>query len=119
MGSLYIGLHGVLATQELAQAKKDAQFRHYPGQIEALHYLDSPLCIVFNALEGRKPPDNPSASGPELLLLDSEGDDVPAKLGMYTKKMTETFIEREPSEFMRPTLRFAVELSEQKQVSPS
>ena len=38
---------------------------------------------------------------PELLLLDSDSDDLPGKLEIYTNKMTQAFASNEPSEFIR------------------
>lgn len=106
--------------------KDHGQLHHFPGQIEATHYLDSPVYAVFNALEGKR--QHPTSfvtvtdqpKGPDdfddVLFLDSDGDDVLGKLEAYTKKMTQTFIEHESSPFMRPTLRFVQQLSEQRKV---
>ena len=122
------GVYTVLAMEQIRQVKDQAQLHHFPGQVEATHYLDSPVYATFNALEVRRVV-NPAATTvvvdpllsaydmPELLLLDSDGDDLPGKLENYTKKMTQTFVDDEPSEFMNPTLRFALKLSEQKKVT--
>ncbi len=120
-------MHSVLAADEVRNIKDHVQLQRFPGQIEATHYRDSPVYAIFNALEGRRPQANrlapaidPALTGdalPELLLLDSDGDDLPGKLETYTKKMTSTFVDREPSSFMNPTLRFALELSDQKKVN--
>lgn len=116
----------MLSMIEVKRIKNLADFRQFPGRIEARHYLDSPIYAEFSAQVGRRshstsvlnlhdgvqPPDESQ----ELLLLDSDGDDLPGKLESYTRRMAETFIAREPSIFMRRTLEFAWELSHQKKV---
>lgn len=87
--------------------------------------------MTFSALQGHKPSvsaldpqlqglgDDPQFQGPlqEVYLLDSETDDLAGKLELYIKKAAPFFYERELSEFMKPTLMLAAELSEQKKVS--
>ncbi|KAH0536151.1 hypothetical protein FGG08_006955 [Glutinoglossum americanum] len=115
------GLHAVLAFLEINRAKSRVHFRSSGGQIEATHYSDSNVSVTFLALEGRKPLDDPGFNHDkpdnvkqELVVLDSESEDLPAKLEQYLKKMSQTFYERELSSFMKPTLRIAAELSNQK-----
>lgn len=117
----------MLAMIDVKRVKNQTDFQHFPGRIEARHYMDSPVCIQFSAQVGRKPSSTTSLltlqdglesqdASQELLLLDSEGDDLPGKLESYIRDMAETFIEREPSPFMRQTLQFAWILSHQKKV---
>lgn len=117
----------MLAMLEVKKIKNQTAFQHFPGRIEARHYLDCPIYVEFSAQVGRKPSSTTSLltiqdglesqdASQELLLLDSEGDDVPGKLESYIKRMADTFIEREPSSFMRQTLQFAWKLSNQKKV---
>jgi hypothetical protein len=117
------GLHAVLAFLEISRAKSRVHFQSSGGQIEATHYSDSNVSVTFLALEGRKPLDDPGfnhdkpdSTKQELVVLDSESEDLPAKLEQYLKKMSQTFYERELSSFMKPTLRIAAELSNQKKV---
>ncbi|KAI9819903.1 MAG: hypothetical protein M1827_006473 [Pycnora praestabilis] len=118
------GLYGVLAFHDINQAKNRVHFQSFQGRIEVTHYLDSCTFITFSALEGRKPGRDigrardydlgDSLQDEDLRLLDYEVDDLPAKLEQYMKKMAPTFHEREPSNFMKPTLKLAAELSVQK-----
>ncbi|KAH0551082.1 hypothetical protein GP486_007570 [Trichoglossum hirsutum] len=105
----------------ISRAKSRVHFQSSGGQIEATHYSDSNISVTFLALEGRKPLDDPGFdrdkpdnTKQELVVLDSESEDLPAKLEQYLKKMSQTFYERELSSFMKPTLRIATELSAQK-----
>ena len=86
---------------QIRQVKDQAQLHHFPGQVEATHYPDSLIYATFNALEVRRgvrsaatttvDPLSSAYDMPELLLLDSDSDDLPGKLENYTKKMTQTF----------------------------
>ena len=120
------GVYAVLAMIQVKKVKNQAQFHHFPGRIEAKHYEDSPVYVECSALEGRVPQPATSLTSYEplplrdesqdLRLLDSDSEDLPAKLEGYIKDMTGIFIEREPSQFMRSTLQFALELSKRKKV---
>ncbi|KAI9828243.1 MAG: hypothetical protein M1826_006069 [Phylliscum demangeonii] len=121
------GVYTVLATIEVRRVKNQVHFHHFSGRIEAKHYLDSPVCIECNALEGRTPQSTSSLNLPdgfpledgsqEVLLLDPDSDELPGKLESYTQRMAEIFIDRETSSFMKPTLKYALELSHQSKDS--
>lgn len=55
----------------------------------------------------------------EVYVLDGDMDDLPGKLEMYIKKMASVFYDRERSDFIKPTLGIAAELSLQKSVRTS
>ncbi|KAI9789401.1 MAG: hypothetical protein M1816_006061 [Peltula sp. TS41687] len=118
----------MLAMMDVRRVKNQTDFQHFPGRIEAKHYMDCPISVEFSAQVGRKPSSTtlpltlqeglePQDAPQELLLLDSEGDDLPAKLDSYIRRMADIFIQREPSSFMRETLKFASTLSRQKEDS--
>lgn len=52
----------------------------------------------------------------DVYLLDTDQDDIPAKIEIYIKKIAPFFYEREASDVMRPTLMLASELAQQKKV---
>ena len=111
----------MLAVKEVKKTKDQVLLHPFLGRVEARHYLDTPVFISFGALEGSAPPGDADLSSadewPKVLLLDSDGDDLPGKFELYTKNLVETLIQREPSKFMNPTLTFALELSKKKKVS--
>ncbi|KAK2630445.1 hypothetical protein QTJ16_001265 [Diplocarpon rosae] len=121
------GLHMVLAHQQLASAKLQIGFQSSPHQIEASHYPETTVYATFNALEGHhvalQGNIDPGLSGDfspsTLRILDSENDDPPLKLEAYMKRISNVFIEREPSHFMNVTLNTAQKLSIENQEGPA
>ncbi|CAL3965190.1 unnamed protein product [Diplocarpon coronariae] len=121
------GLHMVLAHQQLASAKMQIGFQSSPHQIEASHYPETTVYATFNALEGHQVSVqgniDPGLSGDfissTLRILDSENDDPPLKLEAYMKRISNVFIEREPSHFMNVTLNTAQKLSIENQDGPA
>ncbi|KAA8652075.1 hypothetical protein EYZ11_005554 [Aspergillus tanneri] len=121
-------LHATLAYHDVSSIRNQIKFEHYAGRIEVTHFEESMVYVTFSALQGHKPSastldpqlqglgDDSQFQGPlsELYLLDSDSDDLPGKLEMYIKKTAAFFYEREASDFMRPTLMLAAELSQQK-----
>ncbi|PKY07578.1 hypothetical protein P168DRAFT_231404 [Aspergillus campestris IBT 28561] len=121
-------LHATLAYHDVSSIRNQVTFEHYAGRIEVTHFEESMVYVTFSGLQGHKPPsstldpqlqglgDDTQFQGPlsELYLLDSDADDLPGNLETYIKKTAPFFYERETSEFMRPTLLLAAELSTQK-----
>ncbi|KAI9928802.1 hypothetical protein ASPWEDRAFT_168775 [Aspergillus wentii DTO 134E9] len=121
-------LHATLAYHDVSGVRNQIKFEHYAGRIEVTHFEESMVFVTFSGLQGHKPSvstldpqlqglgEDPQFQGPlhELYLLDSDADDLPGKLEMYIKKTAPFFYERETSEFMKPTLMLAAELSQQK-----
>ncbi|RAL11446.1 uncharacterized protein BO97DRAFT_470928 [Aspergillus homomorphus CBS 101889] len=121
-------LHATLAYHDVSGIRNQVKFEHYAGRIEVTHFEESLVYVTFSALHGHKSSastldpqlqglgDETQFQGPlsELYLLDSDADDLPGKIEMYIKKTAPYFYERETSEFMRPTLMLAAELSQQK-----
>lgn len=115
----------------MSSIRNQVTFEHYAGRIEVTHFEESMVYVTFSGLQGHKPPsstldpqlqglgDDTQFQGPlsELYLLDSDADDLPGNLETYIKKTAPFFYERETSEFMRPTLLLAAELSTQKKVN--
>ncbi|PLB43898.1 hypothetical protein P170DRAFT_430904 [Aspergillus steynii IBT 23096] len=121
-------LHATLAYHDVSSIRNQLKFEHYAGRIEVTHFEESLVFVTFSTLQAHKPSastldpqlqglgDDSQFQGPlsELFLLDSDADDLPGKIEMYIKKTASSFYERESSEFMRPTLMLASELSQQK-----
>ncbi|OJJ49683.1 hypothetical protein ASPZODRAFT_128185 [Penicilliopsis zonata CBS 506.65] len=121
-------LHATLAYHDVSGMRNQVKFEHYAGRIEVTHFEESLVFVTFTGLQGQKPSvsaldpqlqglgDDAQFQAPphEIYLLDSDADDLPGKLEMYIKKTAPFFYERESSEFMRPTLLKAAELSQQK-----
>ncbi|BCR86836.1 uncharacterized protein ACHE_30823S [Aspergillus chevalieri] len=120
-------LHATLAYHDVSSIRNQVKFEHYAGRIEVTHFEESMIFVTFSGLQGHKP--SVSALDPqlqglgedqfqgplhELHLLDSDADDLPGKLEMYIKKTAPFFYEREASDFMKPTLLLASELSQVK-----
>ncbi|RAK95798.1 uncharacterized protein BO80DRAFT_248985 [Aspergillus ibericus CBS 121593] len=121
-------LHATLAYHDVSGIRNQIKFEHYAGRIEVTHFEESMVYVTFSGLQGHKASastldpqlqalgDDSQFQGPlhELYLLDSDADDLPGKIEMYIKKTAPFFYERETSDFMRPTLMLAAELSQQK-----
>lgn len=114
----------------MSSVRNQLKFEHYAGRIEVTHFEESMVFVTFSGLQGHKP--SVSALDPQLqalgedqfqgplhdmYLLDSDADDLPGKIEMYIKKTAPFFYAREASEFMKPTLLLASELSQMKKVS--
>jgi len=122
------GLHTTLTFHDINSAKNQVHFEHYAGRLEATHFEESSVYVTFSALVGHKP--TVTALDPQLqelaedgqfqtatqevYVLDGDVDDLPGKLEMYIKKMASVFYDRERSDFIKPTLGIAAELSLQK-----
>jgi len=109
------GLHQVLATAEVSAIKEQAQMRNSHHQIEASHFPETAIFANLLGLEGQVTPSegnlDPGLTGDfsttTLRVLDADGDDLPAKLESYVRKMGNIFIQEEPSQFMSITLNTA------------
>lgn len=131
MATDLLDLHATLAHHDVSSVRSQIKFEHYAGRIEVTHFEESMIFVTFSGLQGHKPSvtaldpqlhglgEDPQFQGPlhEMHLLDSDADDLPGKLEMYIKKTAPFFFEREASDFMKPTLLLAAELSQMKKVS--
>ncbi|EKD19750.1 uncharacterized protein L3040_001904 [Drepanopeziza brunnea f. sp. 'multigermtubi'] len=117
------GLHLVLAHQQISNAKSQVAFQYSQHHIEASHYPETTVYATFHAQEGHQviAQENidPGLSGDfnvnSLRILDMDNDDPPMKLEAYMKRMSNVFIEREPSHFMNITLNTAQKLAIENQ----
>ncbi|KAL4893958.1 hypothetical protein BDV59DRAFT_176536 [Aspergillus ambiguus] len=126
--SFNANLHATLSYHDVSGIRNQVKFEHYSGRIEVTHFEDSMVYVTFSGLQGHKAAAStldPQLQGlgddaqfqgslQELYLLDSDTEDLPGKLELYLKKTAPLFYERETSDFMRPTLILASELSQQK-----
>ncbi|KAH8693169.1 hypothetical protein BGW36DRAFT_301985 [Talaromyces proteolyticus] len=122
------GLHTTLAYHDVNSTKAQGNFENYVGRIEAAHMDDSPLFVTFAGSIGHKAGLSAidpqlralvddgqfSGSAQEMYMLDNDSDDLPGKLEVYIKKMAPSFIEAEPSGFMKQTLVLASQLAQDK-----
>lgn len=118
------GLHVVLAHNGVQNLKERAVFHVAPYQIEASHFPvpETSIYASFNTLEAQQLPNegniDPGLSGDfvtsTLHVLD-DNDDIPSKLDAYLKRMVSHYVEKEPSHFMKTTLRTAQHLAVEKQ----
>jgi hypothetical protein len=129
---------------DVNSVKNEVTFAPCNGRIEVTHFDEPCIFVIFTALAGQKPTSaaanqngtyNVDPTLAQTLLqtqlstvsveqtlspvtiLDSENDDLPAKLSLYMRAMSSAFYEREKSAFMKPTLAVAAELSANKQVT--
>ena len=120
------GLHGVLAHQDVLQARAKFKIEQSPNVITASHYPETSIFATFNMSQGHRTGledlseiFNGTQSDDDVLtikLLDTELEDVPGRLEQYMRKMADTFYEREASPFLRETLAVASKLAGEKQV---
>ncbi|KAM3085209.1 hypothetical protein ACMFMG_003638 [Clarireedia jacksonii] len=115
-------LHTVLAHHEVSIAKASVNFRSSSNLIEASHFPATGIVAEFNCLEavnipmeGQIDPGLNNTFNSAYRMLDTDNEDVTAKLEAYTKRMMTVFIDNEPSRFMRTTLTTALNLSIEKQ----
>lgn len=106
------GLHVVLASRQVVDAKAQSSFQKSLHQIEATHFPGSEIAATFSALEAHSAPSvDPGLSGDFSLdvmrLLDVEKDDPPKIIEAYMKQMLGLFIANEISNFMKITLNTA------------
>ena len=127
-----IDLHATLAYHDTSSLKNQLKFERYSGRIEVTHFDESMIFMTFTGLshQGQRSAvsaldpqlqglgDDPQFQDPlhEIYMIDSDADDVPGKLETYIKRTAPFFYDQETSEFMKPTLFQAVELSHSKKV---
>lgn len=121
------GLNTILSFHEVNHLKARASFENAPYMIEATHFptaqlVPAPLPTI-RGLKATSPtrdvtavgfedPNQPTAVDVELLNQDS--DNIPQVLDQYIRRVARKVFEREPSQFMRPTLMLASELASSK-----
>jgi hypothetical protein len=109
------GLHHTLMSHALEAEKGQMLFRFSSVQIEASHHPDTNFFASFPLYEGSAPMAgqiDPSLDGnlPQEVVyqIDTDSTDIGTKIDAYTKQMRDVFFEHEPSNFMKITLGFAV-----------
>ncbi|EZF32588.1 hypothetical protein H109_02814 [Trichophyton interdigitale MR816] len=132
--SYSIGLHSTMAYHDVQSIKGEIQFEPSAGRIEVMHFeLDSLSFLTFSALFGQRQAgqgiDNqlPTSSTDSILegpshyvhILDGEVEELSGKLDVYIQKTSSLFIEGEQSDFIRQTLRQALELAKQHEACSS
>ncbi|EHK97360.1 hypothetical protein M7I_6870 [Glarea lozoyensis 74030] len=111
------GLHHTLMTQAIEAEKEHVTFRFSAVQIEASHHPEANIFAAFPLYEGSAPvvgQIDPSLdrtpSQETIYMIDTDVIDIGPKIDAYTKQMRPVFFQNEPSNFMRTTLGFAVEV---------
>ena len=117
------GLHVVLAHNGVKDLKSRANFHPASYQIEASHFPvpETSTYALFNALEAQQMSDegniDPGLSsdyGVVFRVID-DNDETAVKLEAYLKRMVSHYVEKEPSHFMKTSLRLAQNLALEKQ----
>lgn len=123
-----------MAYHDVQSIKGEIQFEPSAGRIEVMHFeLDSLSFLTFSALFGQRQAgqeiDNqlPTSSADSILegsshyvhILDGEIEELSGKLDVYIQKTSSLFIEGEQSDFIRQTLRQALELAKQHEACSS
>ncbi len=122
------GLHDALFFHAIGQVRSQNHFQPVHGRIEATLHPESLPFATFKVMKGRRiggfdidPAllgDNGLAmeGATEILMIDSEADDIVGKLERYIRKIGPSFWAKETSPFMKPTLELAETLKGRNKV---
>ncbi|KAL6881420.1 hypothetical protein J3F83DRAFT_55453 [Trichoderma novae-zelandiae] len=108
------GVQVVLSQNRINLIKDQLKLTNDGSLIEVSHFPEAGKKIVFGALvyplelsesqteacEGKRP-------FHQVIMIDQDSEDIPAKAESYMRDVLTTFIEREPSKFMKVTLEAA------------
>jgi hypothetical protein len=120
------GLHSTLAFHDINNIKARVNFGQCSGRFEVFLLAENAPMVTFCGLKGNASPpslgqilafQNPGNEIPpvtEIFILDNEGDDISAKMEQYVREEAPNLFAREPSSFIQATLRFASNLSKEK-----
>ena len=112
------GVQIVLAQHRINNLKAALNLVNNGIVVEASHFPENDICLSVEVVQCRGPkgaevdesnPDNTWATQ-EIVMLDNEKEDVPAKVEKYMEDILPEFVRRETSHFMRVTLESAVQL---------
>ena len=108
------GLHYTLSWQAVNSLKHELAFRPESGRLDVTHFPDPCVFLTFPQLVSQRG----VAGSQPVRIIDTEKDDVLAKISLYISKVAPAFYEHESSGVMRQTLKLAAELCANKMASP-
>lgn len=108
------GVQVVLSQNRINHLKSKIQLLNNGTVIEVTHFTETGDPIVFGALVAMLQPSESQATARQsnesycsAMMIDQDTEDIPGKIEKYMRDVLSTFIDREPSKFMRVTLQFA------------
>lgn len=108
------GVQVVLSQNRINLIKDQLKLTNDGSVIEVSHFPEAGKKIVFGALVYPLEPNETQAEARgnktpfhQVIMIDQDSEDIPAKAEAYMRDVLATFIEREPSKFMRVTLEAA------------
>lgn len=110
------GVQVVLSQNRINLLKEQLQMENNGSIIEVSHFPETEKTIAFGTLVALLEPSESQAESRQskdpfhqVIMIDQDTEDIPAKAEMYMKDVLQLFIEREPSKFMRVTLETAMD----------
>ncbi|KAL6697927.1 hypothetical protein J3F84DRAFT_366009 [Trichoderma pleuroticola] len=108
------GVQVVLSQNRINLIKDQLKLTNDGSLIEVSHFPEAGKKIVFGALVYPLEPSETQAEARgdktpfhQVIMIDQDSEDIPAKAESYMRDVLNTFIEREPSKFMKVTLEAA------------
>ncbi|KAL7921623.1 hypothetical protein ACQKWADRAFT_294810 [Trichoderma austrokoningii] len=108
------GVQVVLSQNRINLIKDQLKLTNDGSVIEVSHFPEAGKKIVFGALVYPLEPSETQAEARgnkepfhQVIMIDQDSEDIPAKAEAYMRDVLSTFIEREPSKFMKVTLEAA------------
>ncbi|KAM0255839.1 hypothetical protein ACHAQJ_005344 [Trichoderma viride] len=108
------GVQVVLSQNRINLIKDQLKLTNDGSVIEVSHFPEAGKKIVFGALVYPLEPNETQAEARgnkhpfhQVIMIDQDSEDIPAKAEAYMRDVLATFIEREPSKFMKVTLEAA------------
>lgn len=117
------GVQIVQAQKDINQMKSSLHLSSTGTAVEACLFPDTARVITAEVLQGIKiqdPDDDATAengapwSTPQVVMIDNDKEDIPAKVEAYMREMLPEFVHRETSHFMRVTLDAAVQICQER-----
>jgi len=112
------GVQVVMAQKRYNSYKTSHTLANMGVVVEASHFPETGHSITFEVLQGYpKDADEAALAGlgnvglNPVILLDSDKEDVPAKIETYMRQILPDLISREPSSYVRVTLETAVQVA--------
>ncbi|GFP53524.1 hypothetical protein TASIC1_0002070900 [Trichoderma asperellum] len=108
------GVQVVLSQNRINLIKDQLKLTNDGSVIEVSHFPEAGKKIVFGALVYPLEPNETQAEARgnkdpfhQVIMIDQDSEDIPAKAEAYMRDVLSTFVEREPSKFMKVTLEAA------------
>lgn len=104
------GVQVVLSQNRINLHKDQLQLTDVGSVVDVSHFPDTGKRISLPTLAVllEPGPDGASSKLYQVIMINQDREDVPAKVDAYVRDVLELFVEREPSRFMRVTLETAM-----------